>query len=99
MSASAADISPVLTNSRVPPMAEGNPDTMLARMIMEIPFPTPRSVICSPNHIRNIVPVTSVMAAVSTKFVPGLITTPWFCKAVAAAVDWNVQISRSRVPS
>jgi hypothetical protein len=29
-------------------------------MMIEIPLPKPRSVICSPSHIRNIVPVTSV---------------------------------------
>ena len=29
---------------------------MPAKIISEIPLPTPRSVICSPSHIRNIVP-------------------------------------------
>ena len=48
---------------------------MLARMIIEIPFPTPRSVICSPSHIRNIVPVISVTAAVRTNPVPGFSAT------------------------
>ena len=35
---------------------------MPAKMISEMPLPRPRSVICSPSHIRNIVPVTSVTA-------------------------------------
>ena len=46
----------VKVNNRTIP--DGIPDTMPAVMIKEIPLPIPRSVICSPNHIRNIVPVT-----------------------------------------
>ena len=64
-------ISPVLTSSRVPPMADGRPEMMLERMIIEMPLPMPRSVICSPSHIRKIVPVTSVTTAVKTKLKPG----------------------------
>ena len=45
---------------------------------MEIPLPMPRSVICSPSHIRNKVPVTSVTVATNRNWNPGLITTPWF---------------------
>jgi len=44
-------------------------------MISEIPLPTPRDVICSPSHIRNIVPPTSVMTVVARKKMPGSITT------------------------
>ena len=33
------------------------------KIINEIPFPTPRSVTCSPSHIMNIAPVTSVVMA------------------------------------
>ena len=33
---------------------------MPAKMISEEPLPTPREVICSPSHIRNIVPPVSV---------------------------------------
>ena len=47
-------------------MAAGRPATMPAKMIREIPLPMPRSVICSPSHIRNMVPVTSDTAAVKT---------------------------------
>jgi hypothetical protein len=52
--------SPVLANSSVPPTAVGNPDTILTNIIIEIPLPIPFSEICSPSHIRNIVPVTRV---------------------------------------
>ena len=34
---------------------------MPAKMMSEIPLPMPRSVICSPSHIRNDVPVVSAM--------------------------------------
>ena len=33
-------------------------------IIIDIPLPIPRSVTCSPSHIRNIVPVTKVSAVV-----------------------------------
>ena len=62
---------------------------MLDKMIIEIPLPMPRSVICSPSHIKNIVPVTSVTAAVAMNWTPGFSTTPCVCSAVAAATDWN----------
>ena len=35
------------------------------------PLPIPRSVICSPNHIKNIVPVVSVVIVVNLKPNPG----------------------------
>ena len=47
----------------------------------------PLSVICSPNHIRNIVPVTSVTQAVNRKLNPGVTTTPWFWSAIEAPND------------
>ena len=86
----AGAISPELTSRAVEPIAEGIPATMPARMIIEIPLPIPRSVICSPSHMRNIVPVTSVMQAVIRKLKPGLMTSPaWLCSHDAAATDWN----------
>ena len=64
---------------------------MPARMIIEIPLPMPRSVICSPSHIRKIVPVTSVIMAVTRKLGPGLTTRPdWLCSQDAAAMDWKL---------
>ena len=38
----------------LPPIADGRPATIPAKIIIEIPFPTPRSVICSPSQIKNI---------------------------------------------
>ena len=77
-----AFISPVRASSRVPPMADGRPATIPEKMMIEMPLPTPRSVTCSPSHIRNTVPVTSVTIAVSTKPGPGLMTR------ALPAIDW-----------
>src|SRR4029453_3033346 len=57
--------------SRVPTTAWGNCATMPAKMMSEMPLPTPRAVICSPSHIRNTVPPTRVMAGVVRKHPPG----------------------------
>ena len=38
----------------------GSALTMPAKMMSEIPFPMPDSVICSPSHIMKTVPVVSV---------------------------------------
>src|SRR5258706_7572673 len=50
-------------------------------MISEMPFPTPRSEICSPTHMMNAVPVVSVSTVIIRKLQPGCGTT-----APAAAV-------------
>ena len=42
----------------------------------EMPLPMPREVICSPSHIRNIVPPDSVTTAVKRKNQPGSSTMP-----------------------
>ena len=63
-------ISPVLTCCKVVMTALGRPDTMPAKMIRETPLPMPRSVICSPSHIRKMVPVVSATTAVRTKPMP-----------------------------
>ena len=89
-SASAGLISPLRTSSSVPPIAAGSPATMPARMIIEMPLPRPRSVICSPSHIRNMVPAVSVSVAMNTNWTPGLITTPWFWNATAAPAAWKI---------
>ena len=62
---------PVLTNSKVPPIALGKPATIPAKIINDIPFPIPLSVICSPNHIKNIVPATKVETVVILNKIPG----------------------------
>ena len=51
---------------------------MPAKMIIEMPLPKPRSVICSPSHIKNMVPEINVTVATNTNCQPGAITTPWF---------------------
>ena len=45
--------------------------TMPVKMISQMPLPMPRAVICSPSHIRNIVPPTSVMITPMRKNQPG----------------------------
>ena len=52
---------------QVRPSAIGKLATMPAKMISEMPLPTPRAVICSPSHIRNIVPPVSVMTTVDAE--------------------------------
>ena len=47
---------------------------MPARMISEMPLPMPRAVICSPSHIRNIVPPVSVIVVEMRKNQPGSLT-------------------------
>ena len=50
----------------------------------------PRSVICSPNHIRNMVPADSVTTVVKRKPKPGAITRPAEdSSATAIPKDWN----------
>ena len=41
--------------------AAGTSAMMPTKMISEMPLPMPRAVICSPSHIRNMVPPTSVI--------------------------------------
>ncbi len=90
-------IEPSLTSCAVAPSARGRSATMPAKMIIDMPLPMPRSVICSPSHIRNIVPVTSEIVAVNRKLKPPPpIATPLFCSAMAAPKAWKV--ARPSVP-
>jgi len=83
-------------------MAEGRPATMPAKMISEIPLPIPRSVICSPSHMRNIVPVTSETAGSKDESIAGLDDdgSPAdrlpAARATAMPVAWKV--ARATVP-
>ena len=71
--------------------AVGSRATMPAKMISETPLPTPRLVICSPSHIRNMVPPVSVTIVDRMKNGPGLSTAPWLdCKAMAMPADWKM---------
>jgi hypothetical protein len=65
---------PVRPSSSVPATALGRAATMPAKMISEMPLPMPRAVICSPSHIRNMVPPTSVMTVEIRKNQPGSVT-------------------------
>ena len=58
------------------PILPGMSVTMPAKMRSEIPLETPRSVICSPIHIRKAVPVVSVMMVISWNGRPGWLTMP-----------------------
>ena len=90
-------IAPVLTNSNKPPMAPGRPAAIPAKIRMEMPLPSPRSVICSPSHIRNMVPATKLTTAVTRKPIPGLITRPAVpSRAKAMPRAWKM--ARPRVP-
>ncbi|MNF87689.1 hypothetical protein D3C84_701620 [compost metagenome] len=60
-------ISPWRADSKDCPIADGRPATMPAKISIEIPLPTPRSVICSPSHIMNIAPATKVVTATKWK--------------------------------
>src|SRR5215470_12257520 len=59
---SPVDMPPVRPSSSMLASADGNSATMPDRMISEMPLPMPREVICSPSHIRNMVPPVSVIA-------------------------------------
>ena len=62
-----ADKAPVLPNSKVVAKALGISATIPENIINDIPFPIPLCVICSPNHIKKIVPATKVMTVVNLK--------------------------------
>src|SRR3569832_1978390 len=89
------DNSPVRASSNELPMAEGRPATIPPKMISEMPLPIPRSVTCSPSHIKNMVPHTSVFSAVTRNAGPGSITTDllvfvWRCSVIAMPAAWKV---------
>jgi len=65
-------ISPLFTRLTVPAIAFGILATIPAKMIRDIPFPMPFSVICSPSHIIKEVPPVRVIMVISRKLHPGL---------------------------
>ena len=73
---SPVEIAPCRPSSSVLTMAEGNAATMPAKIISEEPLPMPRAVICSPSHIRNMVPPISVSTVEMRKNQPGSETVP-----------------------
>ena len=67
-------MAPVLPNSNVVTKALGISATIPENIINDIPLPIPLWVICSPNHIKNIVPATIVVTVEILKKTPGFIT-------------------------
>ena len=62
-----ADKAPVLPSSKVEAKALGISATIPEKIISEIPFPTPLSVICSPSHIKKVVPATKEIVVIILK--------------------------------
>ena len=66
---------------------------MPVKMISDMPLPMPRSVICSPSHMMNAVPVVSVSMVIRRKPKPGLMTMPArirSCARSAMPSDWTM---------
>ena len=61
------DKAPVLPNSNVEANALGISATIPENIISDIPFPIPLEVICSPNHIKKVVPATNEMVVINLK--------------------------------
>ena len=90
---------PSLYRSKVCATALGSRATIPAKMISEIPLPIPRSVICSPSHIRNAVPAVSVMTVISRNGQPGFSTNaPWFMPSSPIAMPNPWIIAMPMVP-
>ncbi len=62
---------------------------MPAKMMSEMPLPTPRLVICSPSHIRNRVPPVRVATVEIRKNGARVASTMpgWFCRPTAMPND------------
>ena len=70
---------------------------MLAKISSDMPLPTPRSVICSPSHMMNTLPVVSVRMVINTKPRPGFGTKlPAFSRPIAMNIDCTVLSNRVR---
>ena len=80
--------SPCLACSNAWPIAPGIPVRILVAIIIEIPFPIPLSEICSPNHIKNIVPATTLKTAETKKDVPGSYARPLAPKVTPGIGMW-----------
>ena len=79
------DSAPVRPNSSRLAKACGKLATIPAKMIRLVPLPTPRDVICSPIHIRNMVPPTSVTTQESRKNRPGSTTAEPNCPRIPSS--------------
>ena len=64
------DMAPVLPSSNVVTNALGISATIPEKIINEIPFPIPLKVICSPNHIKKVVPATREIVQLKERYIP-----------------------------
>ena len=67
----------------------GRPTTMPAKISSDIPLPTPRSVICSPSHMMNALPVVRVSIVMRRNPQPGFNAKPPFSSPIAMPNDWT----------
>ena len=61
------DNAPVLPSSKVDARALGISATIPEKIIKDIPLPIPLEVICSPNHIKKVVPATKEIVVINLK--------------------------------
>ena len=69
--------------------AAGRRATMPTVMISDMPLPTPRSVIWSPSHIRNIVPAVSVITVMIRNAIPGSDTSGMSILLIVSMIPWR----------
>ena len=62
---------PFLALSKRSCTPRGRPTTMPAKISSDMPLPMPRSVICSPSHMMNALPVVRVSMVIRMKPGPG----------------------------
>ena len=85
-----ADKAPVRPSSKVDAKALGISATIPENIINEIPFPTPRSVTCSPSHIKKVVPATNEIVVITLNCIPGSVTRlPAFSKPTETPYPWR----------
>ena len=51
-------------------------DTIPVKRMIEMPLPTPNSVICSPNHMRNTAPAVKETTITMAAQIPSLVSRP-----------------------
>ena len=69
------DIAPLRESSNIPITALGKPETIPIKIIKDVPLPIPLDEICSPSHIKNIVPTTRVVIVDILKIIGAIMTT------------------------
>ena len=65
-------------------------ERMLINKIIEIPFPTPFSVILSPHHIRNAEPAVNVRTTIAAFTKLYSLSNPLRPNPIAIAADWII---------